>query len=130
MNKVILVGRLVAEPEPKNFNDGTEYCNFKLAVDRDYKDKDGNRPCDFIKCKVTRARAKFLAAYFHKGDGVGIQGSWRVDVSGDGDDRKYFEYCDVDNIEFLPGKKGAAAPEPDLKAGELTEIPDQGELPF
>ena len=47
MNKIVIIGRLTRDPELKSTNAGTSVCNFSVAVDRTYRDKEGNRPTDF-----------------------------------------------------------------------------------
>ena len=63
LNKVILQGRLTAEPELKVTQNGTSVCSFSLAVDRSY----GEKQTDFINCVAWRNTAEFIAKYFGKG---------------------------------------------------------------
>lgn len=70
MNSVILIGRMVFEPEVKTTKNGTAFTSLRLAVDR--RDKD--RTTDFINCKAWGKTAEFIGKYFHKGDPIEIQG--------------------------------------------------------
>ena len=63
LNKVILQGRLTADPELKATQTGTSVCSFTLAVDRSY----GEKKADFINCVAWRNTAEFIAKYFGKG---------------------------------------------------------------
>ena len=75
MNKIIIIGRLARDPELKQTNGGTNVCNAVVAVDRSYKDKDGNRQADFFDISAFGAKADFLAKYFAKGDAIAICGA-------------------------------------------------------
>ena len=63
LNKVILQGRLTADPELKVTQTGTSVCSFTLAVDRSY----GEKKADFINCVAWRNTAEFICKYFGKG---------------------------------------------------------------
>ena len=79
MNNVVLVGRLTKDPELKYLTSGTAVATFTLAIDRDYKNKDGSIPVDFIPVEIMGKPAEFVANYITKGRLVAIQGSIRVD---------------------------------------------------
>ena len=78
MNKVILKGRLTADPELSNTSTGVEYCNFSIAVDR-YAGKDKEPETDFVPCKAWRQSAVFITKYFSKGKEILVEGSIRFD---------------------------------------------------
>ena len=122
-------GRITKDVELKTANSGKELTNFTVAVDRDYKDSDGNRPTDFVPCTAFGKSAVFLQQYFHKGDGVIIHGAWesRKYVDKDGNNRTAWE-VKVRNIEFPPGKgKGSS----DTSSAFMDEVDAyDGELPF
>ena len=75
MNKVELVGRLTKDPEVKLTSNQTQFCNFTIAVDRRFKDANGQRQADFINCVAWRQTASFIGSYFHKGSKIAIVGS-------------------------------------------------------
>lgn len=75
MNKVQLVGRLTKDPEMKLTSNQTQYCNFTIAVDRRFKDANGQRQADFINCVAWKQTAVFIQKYFHKGNRIGLVGS-------------------------------------------------------
>lgn len=75
MNKVILLGRLVREPETRygGANDSMAVCRYTLAVDRKFK-KDGEATADFINCISFGKIAEFAEKYFTKGLRVAVSG--------------------------------------------------------
>lgn len=75
MNTVFLIGRLVKEPEVRYTQTQKSYVRFTLAVDRDYRDDDGKRPTDFIRCAVWSNSALYLEKYACKGSRIAIRGS-------------------------------------------------------
>ena len=98
MNQVILVGRLTKEPELKYTKDGKGYCNFTLAVSRDFK-KDET---DFINCVAWDKRAEAIANYVKKGNKLGIIGRLQIDKNNE----IFYTKIAVEKIEFLEnGKK-------------------------
>lgn len=80
MNSVVLVGRLTKDPELRYISGtGTAVANFTIAINRDYKKKDGTQETDFIPVQIMGKAAEFCANYITKGRLVAIQGSIRVD---------------------------------------------------
>ena len=73
LNKIILMGRLTRDPELRRTESGTAVCSFSIAVDRDFKSKNGEKETDFIDIVSWRATAEFVSKYFTKGrlDGQG-----------------------------------------------------------
>lgn len=74
MNKAILVARLVRDPEVKALNNGTTVAKFTVAVDRRFKNKEGNKEADFIPVVTFGKTAEFVAEYIKKGNMVSICG--------------------------------------------------------
>ena len=89
MNKIVIIGRLTRDPELKSTNAGTSVCNFSVAVDRTYRDKEGNRPTDFFDISVFGATAEFVSKYFKKGSSIAVSGAMesRKFVDKDGNNR-------------------------------------------
>ncbi|MBR6959395.1 MAG: single-stranded DNA-binding protein, partial [Clostridiales bacterium] len=85
MNKVVLVGRLTKDPEAKMTSSQVPFVNFTVAVDRRFKDSNGQRQADFINCVAWRQTASFISNYFHKGSRIGVIGSLQT-RSYDGND--------------------------------------------
>ena len=74
MNQIILVGRLVNEPEIKERESGKEACSITLAVNRSFKNTDGIYETDCIPCILWQGIAENTKEYCHTGDVIGIKG--------------------------------------------------------
>lgn len=77
-NKVILGGRLTADPELKTLPGGISATEFTVAVNRTYKDKDGQSQADFISVRAWRATAEFVTRHFRRGSNICIVGAIRT----------------------------------------------------
>lgn len=76
LNRVVLMGRLVADPELRQTPNGVFVASFKIAVDRNYQQKDtGERQADFISCVAWRQTGEFISRYFQKGRMIALEGS-------------------------------------------------------
>ena len=75
LNKSILQGRLCADPELKQTASGTSVCSFRIAVERNFADKDGNRQADFIDIVAWKGTAEFICKHFSKGSMILLDGS-------------------------------------------------------
>lgn len=75
LNKVILMGRLTAEPEHKQTPNGVSVTSFSIAVERNFADKDGKRATDFINIVAWRQTADFICKYFSKGQMIALEGN-------------------------------------------------------
>ena len=76
MNKVILMGRLTADPDYRQTPNGVAVCRFTIAVNREYQ-KDKEQEADFFICQAWRNTAKFVKSCFCKGKPITIEGSIR-----------------------------------------------------
>ena len=79
LNQVVLVGRIVRDPEVKELEDGKKVSNITLAVPRSYKNADGVYETDFIDCSLWNGIALNTSEYCKQGDMVGIKGSLHTD---------------------------------------------------
>lgn len=108
MNKVILIGRLTADPELRTSQSGVASCRFTVAIDRKYADKNsGERQSDFITCVAWRQTAEFVAKWFTRGKLIAVEGSLRNNNYQDknhSDVTHYTTDVQVDNVEFVGGK--------------------------
>lgn len=132
MNKIFITGRITRDPELKTTNSGTEVCNFDVAVDRRRKDADGNKVTDFFPCSAWGKSGVFVNTYFHKGDGINIEGRMeaRKYVDKDGNNRTAWG-LQCDNVEF-PHGKGKNGGSETSTGSAFEELPDDdgGSLPF
>lgn len=108
MNKVILLGRLTADPELRTTQSGIASCRFTVAVNRKFADKNtGERQADFVSCIAWRQTAEFVSRYFSKGKMICLEGELR---NNNYQDRHYPDVTHytmdviVDNVEFAGGK--------------------------
>ena len=75
MNKVILMGRLTRDPEVSRTAGGINFVRFTIAVNRRFKNENGEYQADFINCVAWRQTAGFIARYFVKGAMISVAGS-------------------------------------------------------
>ena len=74
LNKIIIMGRLVKDPELRRTQSGTAVTTFRIAVDRDFKSQDGSRQADFFDVVAWRSTAEFVSKYFTKGRMAVVEG--------------------------------------------------------
>ena len=133
MNKIFISGRLVRDPELKTTASGTEFCTLTVAVDRKRRDGNGERQTDFFDVTAWSRTGVFVNQYFHKGDGINIEGRMesRKYVDGDGKNRVFWGLT-VDNVEFPLSRSGGNQSAPSAAdSAEFTEAADpDGDLPF
>ena len=134
MNKVILIGRLVADPESRTTQSGVAQCTLRLAVTRRFADKQtGQREADFFNVVCWRNTAEFAARYLAKGRRIAVEGSLQT-RSYDAQDgsKRYVTEVIADNVEFCDSRQdgGQSAQKPQqAPQGGFEEVDDE-ELPF
>lgn len=125
LNKVILGGRLTAEPELKQTPQGVSVATFTLAVNRKGKDAQA----DFINCVAWRQTAEFLSKYFKKGSCVCICGNIQTRTWEADGQKRYATDVIADEVYFVDSKGEVEAPtfatEP-----KFEEISSDDDLPF
>lgn len=120
MNKVCLIGRITANLELRYTNSNTAYTRFNLAVNRNFKDENGERQADFISCVAWRKRAEMLCKHLHKGSLIAVEGRIQTGSYEDRDgNKRYMTDIIVEKITFLESKKDSR-PE-----SEYAETPEQ-----
>lgn len=108
MNLCAIVGRLTATPELKQTANGKSVCSFSLAVERRFKDTDGNHIVDFVDMVAWNHNADFLCKWFDKGVRVAVTGELQTRMYEDKDGKKIKVSEIVANtIEFADGKRDA-----------------------
>ena len=141
MNKAILVGRLTRDPELKTTNSGVSFCNFTIAVNRRFRNAEGNYDADFINCVAWRQQAEFLAKFFGKGRMVGLVGSIQTRSYDREDGQKVYitevvadEISFVDSksqSDFTPAASNNSAPSESFGAADgFVPMPADDDLPF
>ncbi len=101
LNRIVLIGRLTRDPELRYTSNGTPVCNFTLAVERNYTNRQGERDVDFINIVTWRGLAENCARHLGKGRLVGVDGSLHIRKS-ENNNRTYINpEVTADNVRFL-----------------------------
>ena len=128
LNRVILIGRLVADPELRYTPSGVPVANFRIAVDRPFTNAAGERETDFINIVAWRQRAEFAANYLGKGRLVAIDGRLQIRqwTTQDGQRRSTAEVVG-DDVQGLDRPREAAATLPEGEDDIASEPSEVGE---
>lgn len=147
MNLVIMKGRLTADATVRTANSGKAVAGFTLAVDRKYKNKDGERQSDFIRMTAFGNTAEFIQRYTKKGQEILIEGEMQQnDWEKDGVKHQSYQVV-VNQVHFCGSKSDnqqQSAPHFDtvpqsgqqnglpngLSVDDFEEIISDGETPF
>ena len=111
LNRIIIMGRLVRDPELRTTQSGIPVTSFTLAVDRDYKNRDsGEKSTDFIDVVAWRQTAEFICKYFSKGRMAIAEGRLQIREWKDreGNNRRSAEVV-ADNVYFGDSKRDNAS---------------------
>ena len=128
LNKVILMGRLAADPELRRTTSGTAVTSFSLAVER-AKARDGSKETDFIDVVAWSGTAEFVCQWFQKGQLLALCGRLQTRNWEDksGNRRKSVEVV-AEEVHFVGSKNDSRLPAEPITADDFTD--DDGELPF
>ena len=148
LNNVVLMGRLVADPELRHTPSNLPVTTFAIAVDRRYVKQGTERETDFIDIVAWRQTAEFITKYFRKGSMIAIQGSIQTRMYTDKNDnkRKAVEVV-AENVSFCGSKRESSGSPYDgmsrseipqsqpssysnVELGDFEEITDDDDLPF
>ena len=129
MNKVILIGNLTREPEMGTTKSGIAYCRFCIAVQRDYRDADGNRGADFFNCVAWRNTAEYCGKYLNKGSKLTVCGRLTTNTyeTNDGTKRQNIEIT-VEEADIVFARAAEGEQREDKTSASMTPVDD--ELPF
>lgn len=146
LNKAVIMGRLVRDPELKHTQKGKAYTSLCLAVERNYSRNGEQRQTDFIDCEAWKQTAEFICKYFRKGQMIGLEGSIQTRNYTDQDgNKRYATEVLAENVSFCESKKSeshsqpspsapaAAAPSPGYSSGsseDFEEITPDDDMPF
>lgn len=129
LNHTVLQGRLTRDPELRNTQSGTPVCSFTVAWSEKFKETETKL---FLNCTAWRGTGDMVSKYFSKGKEIIVEGklSTREWTDKEGNKRSTNEMV-VDRVHFCGPRDGGPAGSPiNVSAGEFTEEPDDGELPF
>ena len=106
MNKVILVGRLTRDPEVRTMPTGNTVASFTLAINRNFKNKEGNIDADFINVSVFGRQAENVGKYVTKGSQLGVDGriQTRCYEAQDGT-KRYVTEVIAESVEFMSSSR-------------------------
>ncbi|OHR53277.1 single-stranded DNA-binding protein, partial [Staphylococcus sp. HMSC070A03] len=105
INRVVLVGRLTKDPEFRTTQSGVDVATFTLAVNRNFKDKNGEQQADFINCVVFRKQAENVNNYLNKGSLAGVDGRLQSRSYENDEGRRVFvKEVVCDSVQFLEPK--------------------------
>jgi len=145
LNRIVIMGRLTRDPELRHTQTGTAVASFSLAVDRDFKSKEGGeKVTDFIDVVAWRQTGEFVSRYFTKGRMAVVEGRLQIRdwTDKEGGKRRSAEVV-ADNVYFGESRKdnesGSYTPSP-VSGGSYAPPPvndqfseldgDDGDLPF
>lgn len=131
MNHAMIIGNLTKDPELKQTTTGLSVCTFTVAVQRRYKDQNGERQADFIPVVVWREMADACVRYLTKGKKAAICGeiNTRSYEAQDGT-RRYVTEIIANQVEFLTPKEEYSAPAAGAPTDSGFTPVDDDELPF
>lgn len=126
LNRCIVMGRMTHDPELRKTAGGKSVTSFTLAVDRDFKNQNGEKETDFIDVVAWNNAAEFVCSYFGKGRVAAVDGRLQVRdwTDKNGNKRRNAEII-AEHIYFGDSKERTAEP-------QFTELPEEepGQLPF
>lgn len=106
LNRVILMGRLVADPELKTTQSGISVTSFRIAVERSYAKAGEERQTDFINIVCWRNTAEFVCKYFPKGSLIALEGQLQTRTYQDKDGTtRYMVEVLADKVSFTGEKQ-------------------------
>lgn len=106
MNKILLLGRLTADPETRYTQSNIPMTRFKIAVNRQGKPQEGQPTADFFQITAWRHTAEFVQKYFTKGQQVLVEGYLRNNSYTDKDgNKRYSDDIHADKVYFADSKR-------------------------
>lgn len=113
LNQVVLVGRLVKDPEIIESEEGKKHSNITLAIPRSFKNVDGEYETDFVNCVLWDSIAQNTTEYCKKGDIVGVKGRMQSSSYEKEDGEKVYRLDVIaERVTFLSSK---SKEEPDIE---------------
>lgn len=124
LNVVVIIGRIVKDPELKTTNSGKSVCSFRIANDSGYKDASGQSQTNWLDVTAWGKTAEFVCKYFPKGALISIDGRLQSRSYQDknGNNRTAIEIV-ANNVNFAAPKSANAAPMGDAGYGAPTAAP-------
>ena len=114
LNKWCGIGRMVKDPNLRQTQSGKSVVSFTIAVERDFKNKDGEREADFINIVAWRQTADFICRYFKKGSMIAVEGEINTRRYEDKNGNKRIAFEVVAQHVYFAGAKVQAESKPEL----------------
>ncbi len=125
LNHITVMGRLVADPELRNTDSGTPVCSFRIACDRDFKNKEsGERETDFINVVAWRSTAEFVSKFFSKGRMAVVDGRLQIRTYTDKEGNKRIAAEIVAGSVYFGDSKPKSDGEQEPPADHGGDLPD------
>ena len=138
LNRIVMMGRLTRDPELRKAGE-ISVCSFRIACDRDFKNKDGEKESDFVDVVVWRQLAETVAKYFTKGRMAVVDGRLQMRTWTDKEGEKRYATEIVAEKVYFGDSKSKSGETAAKGAAGTTDVPedfvpnfdaDDGELPF
>jgi single-strand DNA-binding protein len=130
LNRIILIGRLTKDPELRYTPNGVAVAKFTLAVDRSFKNQQGEKETDFINIVVWQKQAENVANYLLKGKLAAVEGRLQIrSFEGQDGQRRWVTEVVADTVRFLSPKSENSGSSGSDFIGAENEMPDD-DLPF
>lgn len=135
MNKCILIGNVVRDPELTTTGSGISVCKFTIAVNRTYKNANGEQETDFLNIVTWRGLADNCLRYLKKGSKVAVCGQIQTRTYEADGQKRYATDIVADDVEFLSsarndGENGQQTTPKQAKQTEIKPVDDNEGLPF
>lgn len=131
MNNVVLIGRIVRDIDLKTTDSGKSIARYTLAVQRDFKNANGEKEADFLSCVCFGKTAEFAERYLKKGSKIAIQGSLRTGSYEKDGVKHYTTDVIVNSHEFCDSKgSNSDNKSDDVLSGFSAVEDDDDDLPF
>ena len=131
MNKITLIGNLTHDPEVRSTPNGVTVASFTIAVDRRFKDANGEKKTDFFRINAWKTLGEHCARYLSRGKKCAVVGEFqpREYTAKDGTTRMSLD-VQADEVEFIsPKQQGDAHEEAAPDSSGFTDV-DPGDIPF
>lgn len=129
-NKAILVGNMTADPELKQTQSGISVCSFSIAVNRRFKDQNGNTECDFINIVTWRQQAEFVSKYFKKGNPILVCGQLQTrNYTDNQGNKRYATEVVADEVSFVGTSQNATEQKNEPSVSVPNQVQQGGYVP-
>ena len=130
LNFVGLIGRLTQDNELRTNTNGKSFLSNSIAVQRSFKNANGDYDTDFINVAFSGKTAEFVNEHFHKGDVISVIGNISVATKETENGKRTFTNVNVDNVAFVPGAGKRTKQTAETPAATTAPAGDKGFTPL